>query len=47
MLSINKARTILNANNKEKLSDKEVKQVLRLIESFAVMSVEAFKNSEV
>ena len=46
MLSINKAKTILNANRKEKLNDNEVKQVLKILEQFALMSVEIFKNSE-
>lgn len=47
MLSIKKAKTILNANRKEKLNDKEVKQVLNALEEFALMSVEVFKSSEV
>jgi hypothetical protein len=45
MLSINNAKTILNANRKEKLNDKEVRQVLKVLEQLALMSVEVYKNS--
>ncbi len=44
MFSINKAKTILNANRKEKLNDNQVKVILELLEDFAQMSVQQFKN---
>lgn len=47
MLSIKKAKTILNTNRKGKLNDQQVKQVLTLLEVFARISVEVYKNSEV
>ncbi len=46
MLSISETKRILNANRNEKLNDKEVKQVLKLLEEFALMSIELYKNSE-
>jgi len=44
MFSINKAKTILNANRIEKLNDSQVKEVLELLEVFAQMSVDQFKH---
>ncbi len=44
MFSINKAKTILNADRKEKLNNEQVKQVLELLEVFARMSVEQFNK---
>ena len=44
MFSINKAKTILNADREEKLDNDQVKQVLELLEVFARMSVEQFNN---
>lgn len=46
MFSINKAKSILNANRKEKLNNDQVKEVLELLEVFARMSVEQFNNQE-
>lgn len=46
MFSINKAKTILNANREEKLNNEEVKQVLELLEVFARMSVTQFNNQK-
>jgi len=45
-VNIKKAKTILNANRREKLDDEQVKEVLELLETFARMSVEQFKNQE-
>jgi len=47
MLSIKKAGRILNANRKEKLNKEQIKQVLILLEEFALLSLEVFNNSEV
>ena len=44
MFSINKAKTILNANREEKLDNSEVKQILELLEVFAQMTADQFKN---
>ncbi|GER60126.1 hypothetical protein ULMA_22340 [Patiriisocius marinus] len=44
MFSINKAKTILNANREDKLNDNQVKQVLELLEVFAQMTADQFKN---
>jgi hypothetical protein len=44
MFSINKAKTILNANREEKLNNDQVKKVLELLEVFARMSVEQFNK---
>ncbi|GGI57011.1 hypothetical protein [Winogradskyella haliclonae] len=46
MFSINKAKTILNANREEKLNNDQVKQVLELLEVFARMSVEQFNKQQ-
>jgi hypothetical protein len=43
-VNIQKAKTILNANREEKLNDNQVKEILELLEDFARMSVEQFKN---
>lgn len=43
-MTLEKANAILNKNRIEKLTDKEVKQIKNLLEQFALMSVEQFKN---
>ena len=43
-MTLEKARTILNKNRKVKLTESEVKQIKNLLEQFALMSVEQFKN---
>ena len=44
MFSINKAKTILNANREDKLDNDQIKQILRLLEVFAQMSADQFKH---
>lgn len=44
MFPFRKAKTILNADREEKLTDEQVKQVLELLELFARISVEQFKT---
>jgi hypothetical protein len=44
MFPFKKAKTILNADREEKLTDEQVKQVLELLEVFARISVEQFKT---
>ena len=46
MFSINKAKTILNANREEKLNNGQVKQILELLETFARMSLEQFNKQQ-
>jgi hypothetical protein len=45
-VNFKQAKSILNANRNEKLNDTEVRQVLELLEQFALMSVELFKISK-
>ena len=44
IVNFKEVKTILNANREEKLNDKEVKQVLKILEQFALMSMELFKK---
>lgn len=43
-MTLEKAKSILNKNRKEKLTDSQVKQIKNLLEQLALMSVEQFKN---
>ena len=43
-MTLEKASAVLNKNRKEKLTDSEVRQIKNLLEQFALMSVEQFKN---
>lgn len=44
MFPFNKAKTLLNADREEKLTDEQVRQVLELLEVLARISVEQFKR---
>jgi len=44
MLSVKKCKTILNQNRTEKLSIQQVEEVKSLLEFYARLSVEQFKN---
>jgi hypothetical protein len=43
-MTLEKASAILNKNRKEKLTASQVEQIKNLLEQFALMSVEQFKN---
>lgn len=46
MLTIKKCEIILNQNRTEKLSENQVKEIKKLLEFYARLSVEQFKNRE-
>ena len=43
-MTLEKASAVLNKNRKDKLTDNQVRQIKNLLEQFALMSVEQFKN---
>ena len=43
-MTLDKASAVLNKNRKVKLTDNQVRQIKNLLEQFASMSVEQFKN---
>jgi len=43
-MTLEKASAILNKNRKDKLTNSQVRQIKNLLEQFALMSVEQFKN---
>ena len=45
-MQFNEIKKQLNTDREEKLNDKQVKQVLELLEQFAKMSIELFKVAE-